>query len=176
MIESWLILDKSSWKWGSQKCQRTIIWKAASGILMLCSRSDYARQDWISHYVIFFQPQQHPARDAHDTFFISDPATTKHFPQKYLEKVKQIHSSGGFGSQVSSHCLLLLLSWYHLPTRVMDMTGRLKKPLKTCYAPTLQPCQPGCCTSWQTRREDSPHRNTSVLTEFSGMKHWVNLK
>jgi len=46
-----------------------------------------------------FQPQQHPARDAHDTFFISDPATTKHFPQKYLEKVKQIHSSGGFGSQ-----------------------------------------------------------------------------
>eukprot|EP00092_Neocalanus_flemingeri_P038732 GFUD01042174.1.p1 GENE.GFUD01042174.1~~GFUD01042174.1.p1 ORF type:complete len:752 (-),score=236.91 GFUD01042174.1:30-2204(-) len=46
-----------------------------------------------------FQPQQHPARDAHDTFFISDPATTKHFPQKYLEKVKKIHSSGGFGSQ-----------------------------------------------------------------------------
>jgi len=46
-----------------------------------------------------FQPQQHPARDAHDTFFISDPANTKHFPQKYLEKVKKIHSSGGFGSQ-----------------------------------------------------------------------------
>lgn len=23
-----------------------------------------------------FQPQQHPARDAHDTFFISDPATS----------------------------------------------------------------------------------------------------
>jgi len=46
-----------------------------------------------------FQPQQHPARDAHDTFFISDPATTKHFPQKYLEKVKKVHSSGGFGSQ-----------------------------------------------------------------------------
>merc|ERR1719373_660954 len=46
-----------------------------------------------------FQPLQHPARDAHDTFFISDPANTKHFPQKYLEKVKKIHSSGGFGSQ-----------------------------------------------------------------------------
>jgi len=46
-----------------------------------------------------FQPQQHPARDAHDTFFISDPANTKHFPQKYLEKVKKVHSSGGFGSQ-----------------------------------------------------------------------------
>jgi len=46
-----------------------------------------------------FQPQQHPARDAHDTFFISDPATTKHFPLKYMEKVKKVHSSGGFGSQ-----------------------------------------------------------------------------
>merc|ERR1719228_971515 len=46
-----------------------------------------------------FQPQQHPARDAHDTFFISDPATTKHFPGDYLQRVKDVHSSGGFGSQ-----------------------------------------------------------------------------
>ena len=46
-----------------------------------------------------FQPQQHPARDAHDTFFISDPANTEIFPAEYLEKVKNIHSSGGFGSQ-----------------------------------------------------------------------------
>jgi len=46
-----------------------------------------------------FQPQQHPARDAHDTFFISDPAKTEHFPGEYLERVKQVHSSGGFGSQ-----------------------------------------------------------------------------
>ena len=34
-----------------------------------------------------FQPQQHPARDAHDTFFISDPAEATHFPEDYLEKV-----------------------------------------------------------------------------------------
>jgi len=46
-----------------------------------------------------FQPQQHPARDAHDTFFISDPATTTVFPMDYLERVKKIHSHGGFGSQ-----------------------------------------------------------------------------
>ena len=46
-----------------------------------------------------FQPQQHPARDAHDTFFISNPANSEHFPGKYLEKVKNIHSKGGFGSQ-----------------------------------------------------------------------------
>lgn len=46
-----------------------------------------------------FQPQQHPARDAHDTFFISDPRLTKEFPSDYLEKVKEIHSKGGYGSE-----------------------------------------------------------------------------
>jgi len=46
-----------------------------------------------------FQPQQHPARDAHDTFFISEPAQTTLFNEEYLERVKKIHSEGGFGSQ-----------------------------------------------------------------------------
>ncbi|XP_016398047.1 phenylalanine--tRNA ligase alpha subunit-like [Sinocyclocheilus rhinocerous] len=46
-----------------------------------------------------FQPQQHPARDQHDTFFISDPALAHEFPQDYLERVKQVHSEGGYGSQ-----------------------------------------------------------------------------
>ncbi|KAK3159180.1 hypothetical protein QOZ80_2AG0146740 [Eleusine coracana subsp. coracana] len=46
-----------------------------------------------------FQPQQHPARDSHDTFFLTAPATTKDLPEEYLEKVKQIHQSGGHGSK-----------------------------------------------------------------------------
>ncbi|KAJ9590386.1 hypothetical protein L9F63_016577 [Diploptera punctata] len=46
-----------------------------------------------------FQPQQHPARDAHDTFFVSDPKLCKNFPQDYLERVKNVHSKGGYGSQ-----------------------------------------------------------------------------
>nr|XP_022906024.1 phenylalanine--tRNA ligase alpha subunit [Onthophagus taurus] len=45
-----------------------------------------------------FQPQQHPARDAHDTFFISDPQITTKFPMDYLKKVKEVHSNGGYGS------------------------------------------------------------------------------
>ncbi|KAI9592635.1 tRNA synthetases class II core domain (F)-domain-containing protein [Syncephalis fuscata] len=45
-----------------------------------------------------FQPQQHPARDAHDTFFLKDPATTNEFPPDYLEKVRTVHSKGGYGS------------------------------------------------------------------------------
>lgn len=32
-----------------------------------------------------FQPQQHPARDAHDTFFLSDPASMLSWPADYLK-------------------------------------------------------------------------------------------
>lgn len=46
-----------------------------------------------------FQPQQHPARDQHDTFFILDPADATDFPMEYLERVKKVHSEGGYGSQ-----------------------------------------------------------------------------
>ncbi|KAB0800269.1 hypothetical protein PPYR_06156 [Photinus pyralis] len=46
-----------------------------------------------------FQPQQHPARDAHDTFFVSDPKSTDNFPMDYLNRVKKVHSVGGYGSQ-----------------------------------------------------------------------------
>ncbi|KIH57815.1 phenylalanine--tRNA ligase, alpha subunit [Ancylostoma duodenale] len=45
-----------------------------------------------------FQPQQHPARDAHDTFFVSDPAISTKFPMDYLQRVKTVHSKGGYGS------------------------------------------------------------------------------
>lgn len=46
-----------------------------------------------------FQPQQHPARDAHDTFFLSDPKLSDDIPFEYMEKVKTVHSKGGYGSQ-----------------------------------------------------------------------------
>ncbi|XP_032678902.1 phenylalanine--tRNA ligase alpha subunit isoform X2 [Odontomachus brunneus] len=46
-----------------------------------------------------FQPQQHPARDAHDTFFVSEPCISTKFPMEYLEKVKTVHSKGAYGSQ-----------------------------------------------------------------------------
>lgn len=46
-----------------------------------------------------FQPQQHPARDAHDTFFMTEPARSHKFPMEYLERVKKVHSEGGYGSQ-----------------------------------------------------------------------------
>ncbi|XP_022747034.1 phenylalanine--tRNA ligase alpha subunit, cytoplasmic isoform X2 [Durio zibethinus] len=46
-----------------------------------------------------FQPQQHPARDSHDTFFLEAPSTTRQLPEDYVELVKRVHESGGYGSR-----------------------------------------------------------------------------
>ncbi|KAK9281819.1 hypothetical protein L1049_004725 [Liquidambar formosana] len=46
-----------------------------------------------------FQPQQHPARDSHDTFFLQAPSTTKTLPEDYVERVKRVHEFGGYGSR-----------------------------------------------------------------------------
>ncbi|KAJ5075356.1 phenylalanine--tRNA ligase alpha subunit [Anaeramoeba ignava] len=45
-----------------------------------------------------FQPQQHPARDMHDTFFMSKPEFSSDFPKEYMEKVKETHEKGGYES------------------------------------------------------------------------------
>ena len=46
-----------------------------------------------------FTPQKHPARDVQDTFFLSDPAVTTDLPMDYVEKVRQVHCGGAFGSK-----------------------------------------------------------------------------
>ncbi len=48
-----------------------------------------------------FQPQQHPARDAHDTFFLSEPATadlSRSCSAEYVKAVKDVHERGGYDS------------------------------------------------------------------------------
>lgn len=47
-----------------------------------------------------FQPQQHPSREAHDTFFLSYPqkANTENKYPDYFQRVKEMHEKGGFGS------------------------------------------------------------------------------
>ena len=47
-----------------------------------------------------FQPQQHPARDAHDTFFLTRPTKSDHakWPEDYLERIRKVHEDGGYGS------------------------------------------------------------------------------
>ncbi|KAL6047832.1 phenylalanine--tRNA ligase [Balamuthia mandrillaris] len=47
-----------------------------------------------------FQPQQHPARDAHDTFFLSEPASMLSYPEEYLQRVKDSHETGAGSNSI----------------------------------------------------------------------------
>ena len=55
--------------------------------------NQYAESSFFN-FDTLFQPQQHPARDAHDTFFLSDPKESKVLCQEYWSKVKQMHEKG----------------------------------------------------------------------------------
>ncbi|KAJ7068410.1 phenylalanine-tRNA ligase [Mycena amicta] len=45
-----------------------------------------------------FVPQQHPAREVQDTFYLSDPPKSLDPEPKYYKTVSTIHEHGGFGS------------------------------------------------------------------------------
>lgn len=46
-----------------------------------------------------FQPQHHPSRDTHDTFYISSPSAPLRLPDEQLiKRIERVHSIGDFGS------------------------------------------------------------------------------
>lgn len=45
-----------------------------------------------------FVPQQHPARDLQDTFYLSDPVQSLPPPKAYYDRVAKVHEHGGYGS------------------------------------------------------------------------------
>ncbi|KAL3909172.1 MAG: hypothetical protein SGILL_008192 [Bacillariaceae sp.] len=71
-------------------------------ILMQMGFSEMPTNKWVEssfwNFDTLFQPQSHPARDAHDTFFIKEPASTVSVPEEYYERVKKMHEVGGAGS------------------------------------------------------------------------------
>jgi len=71
-------------------------------ILMEMGFQEMPTNKWVEssfwNFDSLFQPQSHPARDAHDTFFIKDPAETVRVPEDYYERVKEMHEHGGEGS------------------------------------------------------------------------------
>lgn len=71
-------------------------------ILMQMGFHEMPTNKWVEssfwNFDSLFQPQSHPARDAHDTFFIKEPASTVSVPEEYYERVKAMHEVGGSGS------------------------------------------------------------------------------
>ncbi|CAB1114113.1 unnamed protein product [Ectocarpus sp. CCAP 1310/34] len=77
-------------------------------ILMFMGFEEMPTNRWVEssfwNFDSLFQPQSHPARDAHDTFFIKDPASALSFPENYLEVVKDTHETGGSTGSVGYGC------------------------------------------------------------------------
>jgi len=71
-------------------------------ILMQMGFQEMPTNKWVEssfwNFDSLFQPQSHPARDAHDTFFIKEPGATVSVPEDYYERVKEMHEKGGAGS------------------------------------------------------------------------------
>ncbi|KAM0678264.1 Phenylalanyl-tRNA synthetase [Binucleata daphniae] len=69
-------------------------------------KSDNFVESSFWNFDVLFQPQQHPSRDAHDTFFVNEDVNLDTNKQ-YLEKVKNVHENGGYRSQgyMSEWCL-----------------------------------------------------------------------
>lgn len=71
-------------------------------ILMEMGFEEMPTNKWVEssfwNFDTLFQPQSHPARDAHDTFFIKEPANTSSIPEEYYDRVKTMHEKGGSGS------------------------------------------------------------------------------
>lgn len=71
-------------------------------ILMEMGFEEMPTNKWVEssfwNFDALFQPQSHPARDAHDTFFIADPERCESYPSDYYNRVKAVHEDGGYGS------------------------------------------------------------------------------
>ena len=68
-------------------------------ILMGMGFEEMPTNRWVEssfwNFDALFQPQSHPARDAHDTFFLKgDAKETKSVPEDYYERVKAMHQKG----------------------------------------------------------------------------------
>ncbi|KAK6589360.1 phenylalanyl-trna synthetase [Cryptosporidium xiaoi] len=74
-------------------------------ILTQMGFEEMATNRWVEssfwNFDALFQPQKHPARDSHDTFFLKTPSTfnnEKELDPNHVDKVKQVHEVGGYDS------------------------------------------------------------------------------
>ncbi|KAF7458702.1 phenylalanine--tRNA ligase alpha subunit [Cryptosporidium felis] len=74
-------------------------------ILSLMGFEEMPTDRWVEssfwNFDALFQPQKHPARDSHDTFFLENPSRfriEKELSPDHIENTKRVHEVGGYGS------------------------------------------------------------------------------
>ncbi|KAM0672237.1 subunit alpha of phenylalanyl-tRNA synthetase [Ordospora colligata] len=66
------------------------------GFSEMCTSQYVESSFW--NFDALFQPQDHPSRDAHDTFFVKNPEISTEFPAEYLKEVSETHCGGKYDS------------------------------------------------------------------------------
>lgn len=78
-------------------------------ILMEMGFEEMPTSKWVEssfwNFDSLFQPQSHPARDAHDTFFIKDPMHANEIPEDYYNIVRETHENGGNTGSIGYGCV-----------------------------------------------------------------------
>jgi phenylalanyl-tRNA synthetase alpha chain len=77
-------------------------------ILMEMGFEEMPTSKWVEssfwNFDSLFQPQSHPARDAHDTFFMKSPCYANAVPEDYYQIVKRTHEDGGDTGSIGYGC------------------------------------------------------------------------
>jgi phenylalanyl-tRNA synthetase alpha chain len=71
-------------------------------ILLSMGFNEMPTNKWVEssfwNFDSLFQPQSHPARDMHDTFFLQNPTHANRVPEEYKQRVTHTHENGLEGS------------------------------------------------------------------------------
>jgi phenylalanyl-tRNA synthetase alpha chain len=111
-----------------------------------------------------FQPQDHPARDMQDTFYMRDPATTPLPEAKIVDAVRRTHEDGGdTGSEGWGY------KWS--PERSEQVVLRTHTTAATIRALAANPNPPGkfFCVGWTYRNETISFKHLPVFHQVDGI-------
>jgi phenylalanyl-tRNA synthetase alpha chain len=111
-----------------------------------------------------FQPQDHPARDMQDTFYMLHPATAPLPDAKIVEPVKQTHENGWTtGSEGWGY------TWS--PERSKQVVLRTHTTAATIRALAANPNPPGkfFCVGWTYRNETISFKHLPVFHQVDGI-------
>lgn len=123
-----------------------------------------------------FVPQQHPAREMQDTFYVKgalDPwnrQRNRNLTQSFLCGLKQTLSVPASPQQTITSESGRYTRPVDTVLSVTELPSRTRRAGSCCFEPILPPSRPICSTGSPTRREVSSHASCSVSTESSG-KH-----
>lgn len=111
-----------------------------------------------------FQPQDHPARDMQDTFYMRDPATAPLPDDKVVEPVRHTHEDGWeTGSEGWGY------TWS--PERSQQVVLRTHTTAATIRALAAHPDPPGkfFCVGWTYRNETISFKHLPVFHQVDGI-------